>query len=620
MTPQEYFGNENSARFLRSENVEYDSVGSPRDLGEFLSANQEIRGTVGDQTGTATIFFRFRTRVATLIRLALLPVNRYTDKSLQLSMIDPERRSLRLSEDDGSPLLRPAGEYTIVLACSAWTSTRYRLGLSVTEEGEVEPDEIVDFWGPIGGPYISVLENVWPLTEYAQYESVSWDYSEAGPTPFMAYPVPGYVSPTLNSAGGDSYSLGPLQARLQRSLADGPADPEGARYVSSITGGGYPSTNVILSLLIDPGTGEVASIDEATLSATSGLRGTYYSEIGVLAPTVLGQGLDPCLFDPGVSAPLTLFENVLDSNGWGWGTFPGLRNTSCSMSFSRSATRYPDRPETSQAPVYAKTITRAFRFLGNVPQLAQDSSILPGACPIVSASLIRVLLAGAPPSTANAYRGSYFIFEANGVPLVALVTGSAMTGDRLLLWLRGPIQRDGRYVRLGVMPRVGDNYILATKTDGSFDYYSNTYSEDEFLPLDRLECEVDGNGNCALSLPYDGFIYVIGFVYMTVTDYLSNTPWEALPWLGSAPLTTALATASTVAPWQRLAAKNPRVGDLTVPCGALFLTAREGSVYTAATVAGGTATEVSLDSLEDTGELFYFAYSIAVVPDGPGPD
>jgi hypothetical protein len=138
------FGPEGTARFLRQENVLYNSVTQPRDLGSLSDVNGEIRGTVGDQTGTSTLFFKFRTLGTSGVFLKLLEVSPWTDRFLQLSLLDSGRRSIPLDSDglaigvdvtntlvDESQPRLPPGEYTIVLACSSWNSIRYRFGFGI---------------------------------------------------------------------------------------------------------------------------------------------------------------------------------------------------------------------------------------------------------------------------------------------------------------------------------------------------------------------------------------------------------------------------------------------------------------------------------------------------------
>jgi hypothetical protein len=139
------FGDETSARFLGQESVEYDSVGSPQYLGSFIELDREISGTVGDQTGKATVFFSFDLPLFARVRLRLLPVERWTDRFLQLSLLDPDRRAIALDADgyatstdvsgtqvDESQARLPPGRYTFLIACTQWTSTRYRLGISIS--------------------------------------------------------------------------------------------------------------------------------------------------------------------------------------------------------------------------------------------------------------------------------------------------------------------------------------------------------------------------------------------------------------------------------------------------------------------------------------------------------
>jgi hypothetical protein len=174
------FGDETSARFLRQESVEYDSVGSPFDLGSFVSLDRELTGTVGDQTGKATVFFSFTLPRASQFQLQLLPVDRWTDRFLQLSLLDSDRRQVQLDASgivaaqditntpiDESIAVLPAGRYTLLIACTQWTSTRYRLGLKIappfeltgTGALEVIPTGVITL-----GPQLNCLPTIYGST------------------------------------------------------------------------------------------------------------------------------------------------------------------------------------------------------------------------------------------------------------------------------------------------------------------------------------------------------------------------------------------------------------------------------------------------------------------------
>lgn len=126
--------------FLDSRRILFDNVNTARDLGPLSGIEAELRGFIGDQSGAPTIFLKFQITRQADIRLLLLPVQPRTDVFLQVALLGPDRRSIRLDEQgiargvesENTPESEAArrqqpGEYTIVLSTTQWNNTPYRL-------------------------------------------------------------------------------------------------------------------------------------------------------------------------------------------------------------------------------------------------------------------------------------------------------------------------------------------------------------------------------------------------------------------------------------------------------------------------------------------------------------
>lgn len=138
--PGREYGPSFDAGFLEPRRILFDNVNTPLDLGDIGGFNGEIKGFIGDQSGAASLFFRFRLIRQSEIQLKLLRVNKYTDVFLQVALLGSDRRSIRLDEegfarnveDESTPTSEAfkrlrAGEYTIVVSTTQWNNIPYRL-------------------------------------------------------------------------------------------------------------------------------------------------------------------------------------------------------------------------------------------------------------------------------------------------------------------------------------------------------------------------------------------------------------------------------------------------------------------------------------------------------------
>lgn len=136
-----------SPSFNNPEYVRFNSLKSSQDLGTWGSLKATLRGVVGAEAGTQTLFFKFQLTEPGFIRLKLLPVNRWTDRFLQVSLLGADLQGLPLDDlgfarlgdvtnteaDEGS-IVRPPGEYTVVLSCSQWQTTAFGVELAANPQ------------------------------------------------------------------------------------------------------------------------------------------------------------------------------------------------------------------------------------------------------------------------------------------------------------------------------------------------------------------------------------------------------------------------------------------------------------------------------------------------------
>ncbi|MEB3320496.1 MAG: LamG-like jellyroll fold domain-containing protein [Cyanobium sp.] len=158
-----------SPSFNNPEYVRYDSLGDSKDLGSWANLRADLSGEIGAEVGTQSLFFKFQVTEPGPIRLRLTPVNPWTDRFLQLALLDSDQRRLALDEKgfarendvvntpaDEASVIRPVGEYTIVLSCSQWQRTPFgiSLGISPTAALYATLTGTGRLGGPGGGPLL----------------------------------------------------------------------------------------------------------------------------------------------------------------------------------------------------------------------------------------------------------------------------------------------------------------------------------------------------------------------------------------------------------------------------------------------------------------------------------
>lgn len=130
--------------FNNPEYVRFDSIHDSKDLGDWSSLKADLTGVIGAEAGTQTLFFKFRLSDPGPIRLQLTPTSKWTDRFLQLALLDADQRTIPLdangfarlndisnTEADEASIIRSPGEYTIVLSCSQWQTTPFSVSLGV---------------------------------------------------------------------------------------------------------------------------------------------------------------------------------------------------------------------------------------------------------------------------------------------------------------------------------------------------------------------------------------------------------------------------------------------------------------------------------------------------------
>ena len=139
-----YGGSDNtSPSFLRQQYVRYDSVSHPKDLGQVEALDAELRGRIGTEVGTSSLFFKLECLESSKILFTKLPAgNRYDRQTISISLLDSDRKPIPLDQlgyaspyqsqsDDSSntpqqevQFMAP-GVYYFTVSCSRWQAADY---------------------------------------------------------------------------------------------------------------------------------------------------------------------------------------------------------------------------------------------------------------------------------------------------------------------------------------------------------------------------------------------------------------------------------------------------------------------------------------------------------------
>lgn len=161
-----YGGSDSTApSFNRSVYVRHTSRHSPKDLGEFRELDLRVKGDIGAELGSQTLFLRFRTSEEARIGLRGICLNRYTDQYISFGIKDSAGSPLTLDQLTGDGAVSafgvpaPTDELPGIdvgyVLCGYWAS-----GYAEQDCAIVRPlagaagDDGLDprlYYGPIGG-------------------------------------------------------------------------------------------------------------------------------------------------------------------------------------------------------------------------------------------------------------------------------------------------------------------------------------------------------------------------------------------------------------------------------------------------------------------------------------
>lgn len=129
-----------SPDFTRPYYNKYNALSKSRDFGLVDNLLVSLTGTIGSQTGSSTLFFKVTTRGPSRFAIVKRPINKYTDRYLNVGLVDRNRDPVQLNGDGvayenavhngdpGSPVERlPEGTYYFTVSCDQWQSTPFEV-------------------------------------------------------------------------------------------------------------------------------------------------------------------------------------------------------------------------------------------------------------------------------------------------------------------------------------------------------------------------------------------------------------------------------------------------------------------------------------------------------------
>lgn len=142
-----YGGSDNSSpSFQRHQYVKFNSITKSKDLGQVESLVAELRGKIGTEVGSPTLFFKVESiEPAKISFTKLAGGNKYDERSISIGLLDADRKPIPLSDlGAASPYkteaertastegvsqqdftFMPAGVYYFAVSCTQWQSAAY---------------------------------------------------------------------------------------------------------------------------------------------------------------------------------------------------------------------------------------------------------------------------------------------------------------------------------------------------------------------------------------------------------------------------------------------------------------------------------------------------------------
>ena len=145
-----------SPSFLRPALVEYNSVYQSRDLGKLNNFLGKFSGEIGSQVGTSTIYFKLETLGPADIRVSKNPINKYTDQSISINVLNSERKLVEVNDfgfaynneivntdKEESVSSLPAGVYYFTVTTNTWQAVPYSVTIQAIRFTAIEGAAIV---------------------------------------------------------------------------------------------------------------------------------------------------------------------------------------------------------------------------------------------------------------------------------------------------------------------------------------------------------------------------------------------------------------------------------------------------------------------------------------------
>lgn len=183
-----YGGSDNtSPSFLRPQYVRWNSISKSRDLGSVRSLDAQIRGKLGSEVGSSSLFFRLEAIEPAKIRITKLPAaNRFDDRAISVGLLDSNRKAIDIDEDgfarrplsDSERLaitsggaqqvfqFLPPGVYFFTVSSTQWRTADY--GIEIVIGGTASLSGVTVFsLDPSGRIAQSFLEGIAEYTQEA---------------------------------------------------------------------------------------------------------------------------------------------------------------------------------------------------------------------------------------------------------------------------------------------------------------------------------------------------------------------------------------------------------------------------------------------------------------------
>lgn len=240
--------------FLRPEYVQNNSFAKARDLGVVANLAATLKGVIGTERGTNTLYFKVTSTNKSDIRINKNPVSKYTDQYISVGLLGEDKKQITRSPDgfaytneiintniQESRLTLPTGTYYFTISNSQWQALPYNVTIQVIRYRSLE--------GSIKGELIGTSRIA--LVKIPGTALLSDHTSGTIPIPSKVKALTGfsesqsvpYITLTImkGTAGGTMDPYGRLKATWRISgPATGTNQSWGTLSSAPPSGGGYP--------------------------------------------------------------------------------------------------------------------------------------------------------------------------------------------------------------------------------------------------------------------------------------------------------------------------------------------------------------------------------------------